>query len=128
MVGLVLVSHVRGLAEGAAELGRLMAPAVVAEPAGGLADGSPGTDYERIMSAVESVLEQCPEGVLVVADMGSSVMTAEMVMEDLGDERVVLADCPFAEGTVAAMVSASAGESLEAVRASAEETRGACKR
>lgn len=128
MVGLVLVSHVRGLAEGAAELGRLMAPAVVAEPAGGLADGSPGTDYERIMSAVESVLEQCPEGVLVVADMGSSVMTAEMVMEDLGDERVVLADCPFAEGTVAAMVSASAGEPLDAVRASAEETRGACKR
>lgn len=128
MVGLVLVSHVRGLAEGAAELGRLMAPTVVVEAAGGLADGSPGTDYERIMSAVESVLEQCPEGVLVVADMGSSVMTAEMVMEDLGDERVVLADCPFAEGTVAAMVSASAGEPLDAVRASAEETRGACKR
>jgi len=104
-----------------------MAPTVVAEPAGGLADGSPGTDYERIMGAVESVLEQCPEGVLVVADMGSSVMTAEMVVEDLGSECVVLADCPFAEGTVAAMVSASAGEPLAAVRASAEETRGAHK-
>ena len=127
MVGLVLVSHVRGLAEGAAELGRLMAPTVVVEAAGGLADGTPGTDYERIMDAIVRVREQCPEGVLLVMDMGSSCMTAEMVVEDLADEGVLLADCPFAEGTVAAMVSASAGESLQAVRESAEETRGARK-
>ena len=117
MVGFVLISHSRKLAEGAKELGLMMAPKVPVEAAGGLPDGSLGTDYEMIQKAIEKVSAAAPEGVIVMADMGSSRMTAEMVLEERGDivPRAVLAECPFVEGTVAAMVSATAGESLESI-------------
>ena len=121
MVGFVLVSHVKQLAEGAAELGLMMAPDVPVEAAGGLPDGSPGTDYERIASAIARVRERAPEGVLVIPDMGSSCMTTEMVLEDLGDPQVIMADCPFAEGTVSAVVQAAGGGSLEEVKEAATE-------
>ena len=115
MVGFVMVSHSKKLAEGAVDLGLLMAPEVLAEAAGGLPDGDMGTDYERILEAVTRVREQSPDGVLIIADMGSSCMTTEMVLEVLDDPQIVMADCPFAEGAVAAMVTAAGGASLEEV-------------
>lgn len=124
MVGFVLVSHIKKLAEGAAELGTMMAPDVPVEAAGGLPDGSPGTDYERIASAIERIRERSLDGVIVIPDMGSSCMTSEMVLEDLGDPQVIMVDCPFAEGTVAAVVQAAGGGTLEEVKEAAEETRG----
>ena len=95
--------------------------------AGGLPDGDMGTDYERILEAVTRVREQSPDGVLIIADMGSSCMTTEMVLEDLDDPQIVMADCPFAEGAVAAMVAAAGGASLEEVKQAAEEARDARK-
>ena len=71
--------------------------------------------------------EQSPDGVLIIADMGSSCMTTEMVLEDLDDPQIVMADCPFAEGAVAAMVAAAGGASLEEVKQAAEEARDARK-
>ena len=127
MVGFVMVSHSKKLAEGAVDLGLLMAPEVLAEAAGGLPDGDMGTDYERILEAVTRVREQSPDGVLIIADMGSSCMTTEMVLEDLDDPQIVMADCPFAEGAVAAMVAAAGGASLEEVKEAAEEAREAKK-
>ena len=127
MVGFVMVSHSKRLAEGAVDLGLLMAPEVPAEAAGGLPDGDMGTEYERIMDAVTRVRAQCPEGVLIIADMGSSCMTSEMVLEDLDDPQILMADCPFAEGAVAAMVAAAGGASLSEVKQAAEEARDARK-
>ena len=126
MVGLVLVSHIAKLAEGALELGLLMAPELIAEAAGGTADGSPGTDYEKIAGAVERVSAKADGGVLVIADMGSSRMTAEMVLEDREgcQPEAVIADCPFVEGCVAAAVSAAAGDGLADVRRAAETALG----
>ena len=126
MIGFVLVSHSRKLAEGAAELGAMMAPDVPVEPAGGMEDGSLGTDYGRIAAAIEKVALKAEDGILVIMDMGSSYMTAEMVLEDRGDilPRAIMVDCPFAEGTVAAMVSASLGEDLAAA---AEASKRACE-
>ena len=54
-------------------------------------------------------------------------MTTEMVLEDLDDPQIVMADCPFAEGAVAAMVAAAGGASLEEVKQAAEEARDARK-
>ena len=51
----------------------------------------------------------------------------EMVLEDLDDPQIVMADCPFAEGAVAAMVAAAGGASLEEVKQAAEEAREARK-
>ncbi len=121
MVGFALVSHSEKLAEGAKELGLMMASDVPVEAAGGMDDGGLGTSYDKIMKAVKKV--QSPDGVVVIMDMGSACMTTEMVIDDLGDPKVIMVDCPFMEGAVAAIVSASCGSSLEEVKQVAEEAR-----
>jgi dihydroxyacetone kinase phosphotransfer subunit len=108
-VGIVLISHSRALAEGAAELARQMGVGEVAvEPAGGTEDGGLGTSIELLESAVRAADEGA--GVVLIADLGSSVLTAKTFLEDWEEAgtEVVLADAPFVEGAVAA-ASASAG-------------------
>lgn len=121
MVGFVVVSHSQKLAEGVVELTKMMAEGVPIQAAGGLEDGSFGTSYERISSAVDAVYS--PEGVVILMDMGSAVMTAEMVAEEQPDRQIVLADCPLVEGAVAGTVTALTGGSLEAVLETLKETR-----
>ena len=111
MVGLVIVSHSAKLAEGVVDLARMMAGAAPIAAAGGLEDGSFGTSFEKISSAVDQVYSD--DGVLILMDMGSAVMTAEMVMESMEGRKIVLADCPVAEGAVTAAVEAESGSSLE---------------
>lgn len=119
MVGLVIVSHSSKLAEGVVDLARMMAKTAPIAPAGGLEDGSFGTSFEKISAAVDQVYSD--DGVLVLMDMGSAVMTAEMVMESMEDRKIVLADCPVAEGAVTAAVGAEAGMALEEILADLEQ-------
>lgn len=107
MVGIVIVSHSEKIARGVVELCAQMAPEVPMAAAGGLPDGGIGTDFERIYTAVESVMSD--DGVAVLFDLGSALMTAEMVMEQFEEGRVLLADAPIVEGSVIAAVSASMG-------------------
>jgi len=121
LVGIVVVSHSAALAEGVVELARQMGgPDVLIEAAGGMDDGSIGTDAARVMSAVERAMGD--DGVLVLMDLGSALMSAEMAIEMLGSDRVVLSEAPLVEGAVAAAASARGGASLEEVAA---EARGA---
>jgi phosphoenolpyruvate---glycerone phosphotransferase subunit DhaM len=109
VVGLVLVSHSPGIAEGTAELVRQMAGEVEMVAVGGDADGSFGTDPDRIQSAIED-LES--DEVLVFMDIGSAVLSAKSVVEMLEPEvarKVWLVDAPFVEGSFAAGVLASTG-------------------
>ena len=110
-------------AEGAKELGLMMAPDMPVEAAGGLPDGSLGTDYETIRAAIEKVSVPGIEAVLIIMDSGSACMTAEMVLEERGDSfpPAVMVDCAFVEGTMAACVSASCGDDVELVKKAAEE-------
>ncbi|MGI6116905.1 MAG: dihydroxyacetone kinase phosphoryl donor subunit DhaM [Bilifractor sp.] len=111
MVGIVIVSHIRKLAEGVIELTRMMAESVPAAPAGGLEDGSPGTSYHLIRKAIDSVYSE--DGVIVLVDMGSAAMTTKMVIEmEETDRNVVMADCPLVEGAVTASVDAEMNLSL----------------
>lgn len=110
MVGIVIVSHSRKLAEAVVELTVMMAPEARITAAGGLEDGSFGTSFERIQRAVEELYSE--DGVMVLMDMGSAVMTTEMVIEALGKDKVAMADAPIVEGAVAATVSAVGGSSL----------------
>ena len=125
MVGIVIVSHSYALAEGVAELARQMGgPDVHIETAGGLdlPDHPIGTDAVMVMSAVERAWS--PEGVLVLMDLGSAVLSAEMALELLPEERrggVLLCEAPLVEGAVAAAVTAKLGSPLETV---AREARG----
>ena len=121
MVGIVLVSHSQKAAEGAAELAKMMAPAAPVAAAGGMEDGSLGTSFEKICAAVEAVYSE--DGVIVIMDMGSAVMTAEMVAEALEDKRVVLLDCPFVEGAVIAAVESEGGTAIDDMQEKVEGGR-----
>jgi phosphoenolpyruvate-protein phosphotransferase/dihydroxyacetone kinase phosphotransfer subunit len=124
VVGIVVVSHSYRLAEGVAELAREMGGADVAlETAGGLAmDGHPlGTDAVLVMEAVERAWSD--DGVLVLMDLGSAVLSAEMALDLLPEERrakILLCEAPLVEGAVAAAVAAKLGRPLAEV---AEEAR-----
>lgn len=113
MVGFVFVSHCERLAESVAELAGMMAPETPMAAAGGLEDGSFGTSYEKIKGAIEKVYSQ--DGVLILMDMGSSVMTTEMVLENMPDKRVKMVDCPIVEGAVAGTMDAKVGMSMEEI-------------
>jgi phosphoenolpyruvate---glycerone phosphotransferase subunit DhaM len=123
MVGLVLVSHSPQIAEGTAELVRQMAGEVEVVAVGGDAGGGFGTDPERIKAAIEDLKA---EGALVFMDLGSAVLSAEMVLEMLSSgerEKVSLVDAPFVEGAFAAGVEASTGSGAEACVRVAMEAR-----
>jgi len=88
MIGLVIVSHSARLAEGVAELVRgLGGPEVPVAAAGGLdAPGSPlGTDAARVKAAIEEVYSG--DGVLVLMDLGSALLSAELAVELLPEGR-----------------------------------------
>ncbi|MFC9969320.1 dihydroxyacetone kinase phosphoryl donor subunit DhaM [Spirillospora sp. NPDC127200] len=117
-VGIVVVSHSRVLAEGVAEVARAMGVGkAVIEPAGGDTDGGLGTSPDLVERAVAAA--DRGDGVVLLADLGSSVLTARLVAED-AEARVVLADAPLVEGAIAAASTAAAGGGLEEVVAAAE--------
>ena len=125
MVGIVIVSHSQKLAEGVVEVAKMMAASAPLAAAGGMEDGSAGTSYEKIRDAIESVYSE--DGVAVLMDMGSAVMTTEMVLEDMEGKKVKMLDCPLVEGAVLAAVESIAGISLEELENRIEEARRAKK-
>jgi phosphoenolpyruvate---glycerone phosphotransferase subunit DhaM len=126
VVGIVVVSHSADLAEGLAALASQMAgPDVRIEPAGGLPDGSLGTDEDRVRTAIRAADQG--SGVVILGDLGSAILTVRHVLERHANGHVRLADAPIVEGAVAAAVTASANMPLDDVVRSAEEARGAGK-
>ena len=124
MVGIVVVSHSDALAQGVVAVAREMAGADLAlEAAGGTDEpGVLGTDAERVRAAIDRAMS--PDGVLVLMDLGSALMSAEFAVELLEDPPgpVLLSEAPLVEGAVAAAAAANGGASLEEVAA---EARGA---
>ena len=123
-VGIVLVSHSRALAEAALDLAHrlIVAVDVSVDLAAGLAGGELGTDPGAVVEAVERLAERC-EGVLVLADLGSGIMSAEMALEMLEPalaERTRLSAAPFVEGLLGAYGAAGIGKDLEEVAAEAD--------
>lgn len=126
MVGIVIVSHSLLLAEGVAELARQMVQnQVPLALAAGIDDSENpiGTDVLKVAAAIESVYS--PEGVLVLMDLGSAVLSAEAALELLPFEQqanVYLCPAPLVEGTVAGAVQAALGGTIRQVF---DEARGA---
>lgn len=125
MVGIVIVSHSRKVAEGIAEMaGQMARPEQMIVAAGGMADGGIGTDAMRVQDAV--CRADSGDGVVIMVDLGSAVLSAETALEFLTDElrtRVKIADAPVVEGAIAATVEASLGSELAQVLRTAEEAR-----
>src|SRR6266404_3021609 len=123
-VGLVIVSHSARLAAGVAELaGQMSQGKTPIAAAGGTMNDVLGTSVDRIVAAIQSV--DGPDGVLVLLDLGSAILSAEMALEMLSDdqrERVRLSFAPMVEGAVAAALEASLGRTLAQVQQVAEKT------
>jgi len=125
-VGIVFVSHSTKIAEGLVDLAGQMAGTVRLVAAGGTDEGGIGTSFDKVSAAIESA--DTGEGVAVLCDLGSAILTAETALDFLDDpirERVRIVDAPLVEGGVAAAVAAEGGASLADVVAAAESARGA---
>jgi len=122
-VGIVVVSHSAALAAAAGELAREMAgESLRMALAGGVDDEEAplGTDAVKVMAAIEELDSEA--GVLVLMDLGSAVLSAEMALDLLPAEtaaRVVLCEAPIVEGLIAAAVQAAAGAGIDEVAAEA---------
>ncbi|AXH94981.1 phosphoenolpyruvate--protein phosphotransferase [Ornithinimicrobium avium] len=118
MISLVVVSHSRSLARAVVAL----AHATVdgdgphLEMAAGLDEETLGTDATAVAQAlVRADTASGGDGVLVLLDLGSAVLSAEMALELVDPQlaaRVVLSPAPLVEGVVAASASAAAGADL----------------
>ncbi|WP_338419995.1 dihydroxyacetone kinase phosphoryl donor subunit DhaM [Vibrio furnissii] len=126
MVGIVVVSHSRRLAEGVAELATQMTQGKVnLAIAAGIDDPENpiGTDAIAVMGAIEQVCDA--QGVVVLMDLGSALLSTEMALELLDEsirDQVTLVAAPIVEGTMAASVAAAAGLPMATV---VEEARQA---
>src|ERR1700739_5033579 len=125
MVGLVLVSHSRRLAEATVDLiKRTIGPDIPIASAGGVGDDRSelGTDALDIQEAILKV--RSPEGVLVLMDMGSAVLSAETAKELVSFEMtdpLILCSAPLVEGSIAAAVQIQIGSALTEVTSAAQQ-------
>jgi phosphocarrier protein FPr len=115
-VGIVVVSHSRALGTAAAELAReVVGTDVPIAVAAGIDETTTGTDAAAIATAIAGA--DRGSGVVVLMDLGSAVLSAEMALELLEDvgadpatrERTVLCPGPLVEGLVIAVATASTG-------------------
>lgn len=141
MVTLILVSHSYHVAQGVRELAAQMAPpqlrvlAVGGLPVdeiavGGIApadNASPraewalGTDAQAIVEAIDQGWS--PVGVLILVDLGSSILSAETALDLLPPEKAagcLISNAPFVEGAIIAAVEAGLGHDLTTVNRAAE--------
>ena len=121
----MLVSHSREIAAGLARLvGQIAGPHVTVRAAGGMPDGSLGTDGGEVLAALRTA--SAGAGTVVLVDLGSSVLSVRAAVAELTEEeseRIGVADAPLVEGAVAAGVAASTGCTLAQAVEAAE---GAC--
>ena len=124
-VGLVVVSHSRTLARAAVALAAEMLHGrpLRIEVAAGLDETTFGTDAVAIMEAIERA--DGPAGVVVLMDLGSAVLSAELALDLLQDpsirDRVTLSPAPLVEGLIVAAVAAAGGASRAEVAAEARD-------
>lgn len=125
MVNIVIVSHCHQLAEGVKTLADQMSDdAIKITAVGGIvADGGYelGTDAVRISQAVRDTWT--PDGVLLLVDLGSAVLSAELAIDLLEPDMrssCMVSNAPLVEGAVVAALEASVGHDLRAVNAAAE--------
>jgi phosphocarrier protein FPr len=125
-IAIVIVSHSKQLALGVRELAAQMVQGQVSiAVAAGIEDPENplGTDPIQVYEAIASVFSD--DGVLVLMDLGSALLSAEMAIEFLPEaqqQKIYLCEAPLVEGAIAAVVAAAAGRDIHQVMA---EARGA---
>ena len=102
MIGIVAVSHSPKLAEAAKELALQMTgqnPPNI-QLAAGTESGEFGTDAMAVAESIGAA--DSGEGVVIISDLGSAVLSAEMACEFVFDVEVRVVAAPFVEGLLAA--------------------------
>ena len=113
----MIVSHSEKIAEGVKEVAEQMVPEVKIYSAGGTDDGRIGTDAMKISAAIENAFDK--DGVILLFDLGSSLMNAEMAIEFLDEDiksKVEIIDAPLVEGTIVTAVYASMNKTIEEIK------------
>lgn len=122
MIAIVLVSHSAKIADGVKDLAEQVSQGHVPIFAvGGVDSDTIGTNVNRIETALTEAIKS--DGVLILYDLGSAIMSAEMAMESLSPEQrklIRLSGAPLVEGAVIAAIEASLGHTLEDVNSAAE--------
>ncbi len=119
MVGLVIVSHSRELAQALVKfLKQVASPNLPVAIAAGVGEDRKefGTDAVEITEAIQSVFSE--NGVLVLMDLGSAVLSAEMALELLPAEiksKVRFCGAPLVEGAIAAAVQIGLNSDIDAI-------------
>lgn len=116
MVSLLIVSHSEKIAQGVKEVALEMSPNICIQGVGGTFEGTLGSDYNKIYDAMLRLYTS--DGVLVLFDLGSSYMNAELAKEALkleGKENIHIVDAALVEGSIVAAVQISLNCSIEAV-------------
>lgn len=123
VVGIVVVCHSRALARAAVALAQEMVHSqpVKIVTAAGLDDTTFGTDAGQIVRAITAA--DTGAGVVVLMDLGSAVLSAELALDllDGARSRVVLCPAPLVEGLIVAAVAAAGGATRDEVAAEAAE-------
>lgn len=120
MIGLIIVSHSKQLADGLLQLAEQMQNKQNCQikVAAGVDDEQHpiGTDAVKVMEAVEALSDA--EHIILLMDLGSALLSAETAL-DLIDpeltEKVHLCSAPLVEGTIAITAAASGGASIETI-------------
>jgi dihydroxyacetone kinase phosphotransfer subunit len=122
MVNLLIVSHSYRLATGIKEFVDQVANGYIKiGAAGGAIDGSVGTSVDNIKAALQEVAS--PDGVLILVDFGSAVMSVQVALEMMDGLRTIISDAPLVEGAYLAASEAAAGANLEETAAAAMQAR-----
>jgi phosphocarrier protein FPr len=126
MIGLLIISHSASIARGVKELIEQMAKgSVPIAAAGGTLEGELGTSTDLISQALATLVGA--DEVLVLVDMGSAIMSAEIALE-LSGVSFRISAAPLVEGALVAAVEATRPNATMAeVAAAAEralETKG----
>lgn len=118
-VGLVLISHSPKIVEGVKDIISQVVKNVSIELAGGTDDGEIGTSIEKIQAAIERANGE--KGVLLIYDIGSAKMNAELAIEMSAAESIKIAEVPIVEGAYVAAVESGMNKSLDEVKAAVEK-------
>lgn len=117
MVSIMIISHSSKIAYGTKELAEQMMQAPIEIKAvGGTADGDLGTDVDKIKKTMKKINKE--SGVIVLVDLGSAVMSYNMVYDWLDENnksKFRLANAPLVEGTIFATIEASLGKSINEI-------------
>jgi len=125
MVSILVVSHSHDVAKSVVELlGEMKSEPFKFDYLGGMEDHQTfGTDVLAIKNKIKAMDEG--DGVLIIADMGSSIMNSQMALTMLDGvlaTRVKIANAPFFEAILASVVANQPGMSVDELLVVAQST------